>query len=295
MIIEDEPLCLPQVREDYKLLITDSINNIISDLFSNKEKFETLLKDIEKCDSHNPIFQISSILYSNIKKNSANLRSSFIEFFLQFEQLNLKSHKLESEELDYININDIPGYYIYKNNYFPNGEIEVDAIIKRKLTFNQNENIENIDSFKNNNLPPNTTIFSQESSELNKKNNKTLFKIVKPKNNVDFINKSNKNEIIITKPKIYTNRPKDTVYKSNIKVFCAFCKYHSHEKHTEDKLGPMYGPFNYKGTYYYIHEYCGLFSPNIYIDDTGYLENVILDIKICKKTLCSFCEKGSFN
>jgi hypothetical protein len=88
-----------------------------------------------------------------------------------------------------------------------------------------------------------------------------------------------------------SNRPKNPIYSSNKAVLCAFCNISSNDKESQKKLGPMYGPFIHKGKFYFIHETCGMFSPKIYIDGEGQLENVIYDVKIAKYNTCTECKK----
>jgi len=62
------------------------------------------------------------------------------------------------------------------------------------------------------------------------------------------------------------------------------------------QLGCFYGPFkDHKFKYeYFIHELCGLWTPNIFLDSSGKLINVVKEIRRSYKLKCSYCnQKGA--
>ena len=77
-----------------------------------------------------------------------------------------------------------------------------------------------------------------------------------------------------------------------LKVYCSLCKSNSKNHDNQNKLGPIYGPFKYKGIPHYVHEYCALFSPKIYLDPrSGYLVNVTFQILLSKNVPCNLCKR----
>jgi hypothetical protein len=91
-------------------------------------------------------------------------------------------------------------------------------------------------------------------------------------------------------------RPSMKIYESwiNPEVFCAFCGYSSKDSHRLQRLGPFYGPVTHGGRKYFFHEMCVIWTPKVFLDDYGKLQNVVKEIKRAKQLRCSYCnEKGA--
>jgi hypothetical protein len=258
-----------------RIKISKFLKDLILDLKVMKEKYDKLTDG--NIFINNKITRESLI---KIEKSKNELMS------VLKENLNVIT-KIHNEN-EFYNINEL----IVKSEYQESDSTLV--TIKETSTY---ENFENSNSSEVSNL-----YFKTDNNISNDLINKDLINSKSLKNH-QLLNKKrqlfsvhnsskNSNSMIPLYNNISnlanSNRPKDRVYKSNIIVKCAFCKYTSKDK---KKLGSFYGPFKDKGIYYYIHEYCGLFSPNIHIDNNGMLKYVIYDIHLSKTNICAFCKK----
>lgn len=74
-------------------------------------------------------------------------------------------------------------------------------------------------------------------------------------------------------------------------MFCAFCTNSSKDDDMALKLGPFYGPFEDNLSYrkYYVHELCGLWSPNVFLDHNSKFKNIVKEIKRSNKLDCKYC------
>ena len=96
-------------------------------------------------------------------------------------------------------------------------------------------------------------------------------------------------------------RPTENIYDRNsnifvfnilildVEKFCSFCSQSSKDYYILMKLGPFYGPYMDNNQEHYVHELCGLWSPNVFIDSNGKLRKVVEEIKRSQKVTCKYC------
>lgn len=193
---------------------------------------------------------------------------------------------LEEKE-DYININSLNSYQSLHNESKKNFKAKIHSMSnlnseegEKQFKKKEYEYLNKKTKLFDNNIDPNYKKKEQENLILMHFNIK--------EDNLKKIEMRNKG---MDSTKIISNRPKNLVFKSSVIVKCSFCNLTSENR---SKCGPFYGPFIHKGKYHYIHEYCALFSPNIYIGPDGMLKNVIYDIHLAYTEKCCYCKiKGA--
>lgn len=257
-----------------------------------------------------------------IKYNKSKIESLRKEILLKFEEFKNQEQSLKSEK--YVppievnkKLNNLTSKKIIRDEdeeeYFDINKPIMSMSIKsnNSITHNQS-NIEKreqvIDTaFRNNNIsePPKKIedIFQKGINLFDKYlSNKPIRNYQSPsdKSNTLFIIKRRRDPTLSKEnfrlpnslDDFKSNRPKNPIHTSSKKeVFCSFCNIGSNDVNSKKKLGPMYGPFIRKGKFYYIHETCAMFSPTIYIDKEGLLQNVMHEIKTAKYNTCSECKK----
>ena len=114
---------------------------------------------------------------------------------------------------------------------------------------------------------------------------------------------------IILKPKIIANKNKyedmeiinqnmikRKPIKPSDKIKCSICSCTSTDAYHTFKLGPMYGPYRYKGNKYYVHLLCAVWLPNVTCTDDGSdFTKVGSEIYRSKSLHCSICKKSKPN
>jgi hypothetical protein len=58
-------------------------------------------------------------------------------------------------------------------------------------------------------------------------------------------------------------------------VFCSLCKESSKDDYATEKSGPIYGLFKDGDNNYFIHYFCALWTPNIFLNQDNQFENVV--------------------
>ncbi|KRW98990.1 Zinc finger, FYVE/PHD-type [Pseudocohnilembus persalinus] len=127
-------------------------------------------------------------------------------------------------------------------------------------------------------------VFEQDTNHKEKKRG---LKKVKQNNHILF---TEQGEIIQQSSKKFElNKPNDQLYLGNKQINCCFCQESSNDPEFIKKLGPIYGPYNYKKKSYYTHLMCAIWTPQIYLDKDNRMKNVKAEISRCNSQMCNYC------